>query len=93
MEIHPHDQWTLDFEEWNAKKDREIRKEERRNDEQTERIRLERKAHLDACTRREREAREMERDRKRQTAAKAKQTADEFDAELARKGKWPRSTQ
>ena len=89
----PRDQWTLDFNEWNAKRSHEIREEERRNDEQNERIRWETKAHLEACNRREREAREREREKKREMAAKAKEASKEFNAELARKGKWSRSTQ
>ena len=87
QEIHPDDQWTLEFNEWNAKRSHEIREEERRNDEQNERIRRETKAHLEACNRREREAREREREKKREMAAKAKEASGEFNAELARKGK------
>ena len=47
------------------------------------------KAHLEACRRRDREARE----KKREMAAKAKEVSEEYNAELARKGKWPRSMQ
>lgn len=93
LEIHPEDQWTLDFEEWNVTKEKELLEEERRKHEHTLRIQRETQAHLEACTRRDREAREMERERKREIAAKAKEAAEEFNAERARKGKWPRSTQ
>ena len=80
------------------KRSHEIREEERRNDEQNERIRRETEAHLEACNRREREAREREREarerereKKREMAAKAKEASEEFNAELGRKGKWPRT--
>lgn len=79
---------SLDFDEWNAKRAYEIQEEEHHTDEQNERIRRETKAHLEACRRREREARERERERK-EMATKAKEVSVEFNAELARKGKWP----
>ena len=60
--------------------------EERRTEEHNERIRRETQAHLEACRRRERE-------KKRKMAAEAKAAGKEYNAELARKGKWPRSTQ
>ena len=43
---------------------------------------------LSACRRREREAHEREREKKREMAA-----SEEYNTELGRKGKWPRSTQ
>ena len=72
--------------------DREGREEEHRTEEHNERIRRETQAHFEACRHREREAREREHEKKREMAAEAKAVGEEYNAELARKGKCPRST-
>nr|ADB85400.1 putative mutator transposon protein [Phyllostachys edulis] len=64
LEIHPHDQWTLDYKEWDANRDHERREEEHHTEEHNERIQRETQAHLEACRRREREARKRECEKK-----------------------------
>ena len=70
----------------------EIRKK-RRNDEHSEDIRREEKAHLKTCRCKEREARKRVCEIKREMTAEAKVAGEEYNAELGRKAKWARSTQ
>ena len=93
VEIHLHDQWTLDCEEWDANRYRERREEERHTKEHNQRIRRKIQAHLEVCRRREREAHKSEREKKREMTVEANAADEEYNTELARKGKWPWSIQ
>ena len=90
--IHPYDMsMLLTWKSW-AREDWEGR--ERHLEELLAEMEKKRRERLHEEQEREHARRhEAERARKRAIAAKAKAQGEEYNAELGRKGKWPRSTQ